>query len=97
MKKIFSIAMAAVLLMAGCVKENTSLNEMGGKVSVSFTANLPIEASRTVGDGSQADELYYAIYDTAGNLFASYPYEDEPIAVSGNVARVTLDLVKGQT
>ena len=50
MRKIFSIAMAAVLLMAGCVKEEISLNENGGKVKVTFTASLPMYwASSPVG------------------------------------------------
>ena len=97
MKKIFSFAMAAVLLMAGCVKEDLSLNGNDGKVQVTFTANLPIEASRAlVGDGSKVNELNYAIYDDAGKLFASYPYEND-VEVIDNHATVTLDLVKGQS
>ncbi|MBQ3247632.1 MAG: hypothetical protein IJB08_06280, partial [Alistipes sp.] len=97
MKKIFLFAMAAVLLMAGCVKEEISHNGNDGKVQVTFTANLPIEASRAlVGDGSKVNELNYAIYDDAGELFASYPYEND-VEVIDNHATVTLDLVKGQS
>ena len=89
--------MAAVLLMAGCVKEEISHNGNDGKVQVTFTANLPIEASRAlVGDGSKVNELNYAIYDDAGELFASYPYQDD-VEVIDNHATVTLDLVKGQS
>ena len=88
--------MAAVLLMVGCAKDTDSLNAGGETVAVTFSANLPIEVSRTVGDGSQANVLNYAIYDANGVLFANYPYEND-VQVSGNKATVTLDLVKGQT
>ncbi len=96
MRRFLSFAMAAVLLMAGCAKDYDSLSASDETVAVTFSANLPIEVSRTVGDGSQANVLNYAIYDTNGNLFTGYPYEDN-VAVSGNKATVKLDLVKGQT
>ena len=96
MKKIFSFAMAAVLLMAGCVKEDLSLNGNDGKVQVTFTAELPIEVSRAeVGDGTKADVVKYAIYGTDGVLFDGYNYQD--LEVNGKTATLTLDLVKGQS
>ncbi len=96
MKKIFSFAMAAVLLMAGCVKDDLSLNGNDGKVQVTFTAELPIEVSRAeVGDGTKADVVKYAIYGTDGVLFDGYNYQD--LEVKGKTATLTLDLVKGQS
>ena len=44
MRKIFSIAMAAVLLMAGCVKEEISLNENGGEITL-----YAVEETRVAG------------------------------------------------
>ncbi len=94
MRKILSFAMLAMLLVAGCAKDVDSLNG-GDTVAVTFSAKLPVEVSRTVGDGSQATVLKYAIYSTEGVLFDGYNYQD--LTVQGNVATLTLDLVKGQS
>ena len=93
MRKIFSIAMAAVLLMAGCVKEEISLNENGGKVKVTFTASLPmdVEISRA-GQGELANQIHCAIYNEAGGYLIG-----KDIVATNKVANLELELIKGET
>ena len=93
MRKIFSIAMAAVLLMAGCVKEEISLNENGGKVKVTFTASLPmdVEISRA-GQGELANQIHCAIYNEAGEYLIG-----KDIVATNKVANLELELIKGET
>ena len=95
MKKFFSFAAVAALLLSGCVKENIATVENGEKVTVTFTTELPIEVSRAyVGDGTKADVVKYGIYNQkTGELYPDYNYQD--LEISGKVARLTLDLVKG--
>ncbi|MBO5235088.1 MAG: hypothetical protein J6B27_05195, partial [Alistipes sp.] len=93
MRKIFSIAMAAVLLMAGCVKEEISLNENGGKVKVTFTASLPmdVEISRA-GEGELANQIHCAIYNEAGEYLIG-----KDIVATNKVAHLDFELIKGET
>ena len=93
MRKIFSIAMAAVLLMAGCVKEEISLNENGGKVKVTFTASLPmdVEISRA-GQGELANQIHCAIYNEAGEFLV-----EKDVVANQKVAHLDFELIKGET
>ena len=95
MKKLLSFAMAAVLLMASCVKENISLNGEGGEVNVTFTTQLPIsvEVSRAIADGSQAVNVHYAIYDANNN---NKFLKSGDVTAEHNVARIDLNLIKGE-
>ena len=53
----------AVLFTTSCVKEDISSSIAGGEVEVTFTANLPELGTRTYGDGTKADILYYNVYE----------------------------------
>lgn len=79
MKKLLYCAAALVmLLMAGsCQKENLS-PERGGK-TVTFTVSAPSQIeTKTIGDGLNVNELYYAVYKTD-------PNQDHSIDDSGTI------------
>ena len=66
MKNIFRFLMAvAVLFTASCAKEDISSSIAGGEVEVTFTANLPELGTRACADGTNANILYYNVYDAA--------------------------------
>ncbi|MBO5235076.1 MAG: hypothetical protein J6B27_05135 [Alistipes sp.] len=95
MKKIFSVVMAAVLLMTGCVKENISHNGNEGKVQVTFTATLPmqVEISRA-GQAGQIDEIVYVVYN---NETPMKKLTEGTLTVTNKTANLNLDLIKGET
>lgn len=91
MKKILSfIALAALLLTASCNKQESPVL---GDDQVTISLGLEgVSATRAISDGSQVDQLVYAIYDKNGNLtsikgneLVTFPYT------------LNLPLVKGQT
>ena len=91
MKKILSfIALAALLLTASCNKQESPVL---GDDQVTISLGLEgVSATRAISDGSQVDQLVYAIYDKNGNLTSiegnevvTFPYT------------LNLPLVKGQT
>ena len=68
MKRMFLSMLAAVTLFASCSQEDVvSQQQATGEESlVSFTVTTPQLGSRAAavdGDGSQATDLYYAVYD----------------------------------
>ena len=95
MKKIFSVVMAAVLLMTGCVKENISHNGNEGKVQVTFTATLPmqVEISRA-GQAGEIDEIVYVVYN---NETPMKKLTEGTLTVTNKTANLNLDLIKGET
>lgn len=91
MKKILSfIALAALLLTASCNKQESPVL---GDDQVTISLGLEgVSATRAISDGSQVDQLVYAIYDKngiltsiKGNELVTFPYT------------LNLPLVKGQT
>ena len=60
------ISLAAILLMSSCAQEEPFGG--GDKVMVKFTAQLPgYIDSRAIGDGKNADELFFWVYDENNN------------------------------
>ena len=54
----------AVLFTTSCAKEDISSSIANGEtVEITFTANLPELGTRTYGDGTKADILYYNVYE----------------------------------
>ncbi len=92
MRKILSFAMAAVLLVAGCAKED-SFSAGNESVEVIFTADLPIQTEVVrAGEANLPQEIVYVVYNEAKTKL-----KDGTLTVQNKTARLTLDLIKGET
>ncbi|MBO7197250.1 MAG: hypothetical protein J6V28_00430 [Tidjanibacter sp.] len=71
MKKLFvsMFAIAAAVFATSCTNEVLPEAQLGDEATVSYTVNAPEVATRVFGDGTQATNLYYAVYlwDKNGN------------------------------
>lgn len=65
MKKIFTLmATVAALFATSCANDATDVVSVdGGETLVTLTAEAPVLASRTTGDGTTAKNLFFAVYD----------------------------------
>ena len=92
--------LAAVTLFASCSEEEL-VSKTGGESLVNFTITAPELGSRaaTIGNGSSATDLYYAVYDETINeivttISKTEQAKKETIAV-GTVKEITLPLLNG--
>ena len=95
MKKFILCALAATLFIAGaCQKENVK----GGESSeVTIAVDLPIGlATKSIGDGTTATELYYAVFNQ-NNEYVQSLAQTAPVTVVGKTAQVKLKLVRNYT
>lgn len=84
MKKLnyLLLAVMSILFAASCSQDETLSVESGDASTVTFTVDVPESGpqSRAIGDGTQATQLFYAVYDLEGMLItkkdetASYPH-----------------------
>ena len=84
MKKLnyLLLAVMTMLFAASCSQDETLSIESGDTSTVTFTVDVPDSGpqSRAIGDGTQATQLFYAVYDLENNLLteknetASYPH-----------------------
>ena len=67
MKKLIycALALAAGLFATSCQQEN--LEPVQGASTVTFTVNVPEVATKAIGDGSDINNLLYAVYRTEAN------------------------------
>ncbi|MBR1804411.1 MAG: hypothetical protein IJ775_05865 [Muribaculaceae bacterium] len=97
MKKIqLWLAAASVMMMtAACSSEaNEPVQPAQEKASVEFTVNLDGIESRANGDGTTADQLIFAVFDSEGNELAALRQND--VAVTGREATVKTSVARGQ-
>ncbi len=96
MKNIFRFLMAvAVLFTASCAKEDISSSIGGGEVEVTFTANLPELGTRAYADGTNANILYYNVYDAATDTLLQVSGSKELDA--DKLFIVNIPMLKGMT
>ena len=96
MKNIFRFLMAvAVLFTASCSKEDISSSIGGGEVEVTFTANLPELGTRAYADGTNANILYYNVYDAATDTLLQVSGSKE--ADGEKLFIVNIPMLKGMT
>lgn len=89
--------MALVVLLASCSKEETPGQVYGDESLVTFTLSTGDLATKTAGDGTTAKQLYYAVYDAAGEMVEQISANAEPAAMSNSGAQVEMSLLNGQT
>ena len=95
MKKIIYSLMAATFLFAtSCSEDEVLSNNQGNEAEVTFTTNLDgILASRAIADGTTVDQLTFNVYSN-GTLLSELT---QTVSVTNKTAKVTANLVKGQT
>ncbi len=96
MKNIFRFLMAvAVLFTASCAKEDISSSIGGGKVEVTFTANLPELGTRAYGEGKLVDILYYNVYEQGTDNKLDLSGYQKAQTQGQSLYTITLPMIKG--
>ena len=99
MRRIYSmLAIAGMLFATACSQDEVSETQIGGESQVTFTTELPsaLAASRTMGDGTTATTLSYAIYK-AGSTTPLITSEDEITFNTELKANFDVSLVNGMS
>lgn len=96
MKKIlFSIVAVAALVATSCQREAEEAIQTREAV-VTFVVETPEIGTRAFGDGTSATDLYYGIYDKAGELISAISKVDDANKETINISTtVSLNLVTG--
>lgn len=80
------------LAAVSCTKVDSSKND----TCVTFIVETPEIATKALGDGTSANDLYYAIYDEAGNLMSQISKVSESDKESINISKtISTRLVTG--
>ena len=90
--KTFAIAAMAVLAGA-CAKEQVAQEGQTGMVT--FEVENPVAVTKAIGDGMTAKQLYYQVFDAAGNPIAGLPVQQKTL--SSLKTTVSFQLIKDQT
>lgn len=89
--KTFAVAAMAVLAGA-CAKEN---EQLAGPSNVTFEVSTPEIATKAIGDGMTATQLYYQVFDAEGKVIEGLGVQNKEL-VSGKTT-VSFQLIKDQT
>lgn len=94
-KYIFAAALAVLAL--GCSKEQVAVDGTpdGQEVAVTFTTELPVVATKAIGDGLTAKNLMVAVYENDAEK--THLSLDKTATLEGLHATVNFSLVKGKT
>lgn len=84
-------AVAVAVLTVGCAKEQGTQEE---PANVTFEIENPVAATKAIGDGTTAKQLYYQVFDAAGNPIAGLPVQNKTL--SSLKTTVSFQLVKDQ-
>ena len=94
MKKFILMIFAAAALAVSCQKGDSTQE---GASEVTFSVGVPAGvAVKSIGDGSSATELYYAVFDDEGKYLEGLAQET-PLVVEDKTAEITLKLVRNFT
>lgn len=93
MKSVKYILVAALaMLAAACAKEN---EQLAGPSNVTFEISTPEIATKAIGDGMTATQLYYQVFDAEGKVIEGLGVQNKEL-VSGKTT-VSFQLIKDQT
>lgn len=84
-------AVAVAVLTVGCAKEQGTQE---GPANVTFEIENPVAATKAIGDGTTAKQLYYQVFDAAGNPIAGLPVQNKTL--SSLKTTVSFQLIKDQ-
>lgn len=90
--KSFAVAAMSVLALA-CAKEQVGPD--GAMVEATFDVDVPgVMATKAIGDGMTASQLYYQVFDAEGNVIEGLGVQTAEL--SGKKATVSFQLIKDQ-
>lgn len=96
MKKLFFVVAAVAAMLTACSNDETIIGT--SKTKATFTINSPELTTRYFGEGKEANNLYYAVYDAVeGGLVSGISKIQTPEDISTGKAEVTMYLVEGRT
>ncbi len=88
-KSLATVAVA--VLTVGCAKEQGTQE---GPANVTFEIENPVAVTKAIGDGTTSKQLYYQVFDAAGNPIAGIPAQWKNL--SSLKTTVSFQLVKDQ-
>lgn len=93
-KNLFNtFAIAAMAVLAGaCAKEQVGQEGQTGMVT--FEVENPVAVTKAIGDGMTAKQLYYQVFDAAGNPIAGLPVQTTEL--TSLKTTVSFQLIKDQ-
>lgn len=99
-RSLYAVLALPALLLGSCQSEE--MMPAGGDGNVTFIAELPgnfTRADMAYGDGTTAQDLTYAVYESGTtNVLLKSGDEGAPaVAIANREAKLTLNLVKGKT
>ena len=95
MKKLLYAVAAFAVLFTSCAKDDAVAPVEDKEALVSFCVNSPAVATR-YGEGTTAQDLYYAVYDTQEGFVAGLSATDTPVTINISTT-VNLNLVQGRS
>lgn len=96
MKKFILFAFAAAMLLSGACQKVNDTNE-GDFVDVTLSVDIPYGiATKSIGDGTTATELYYGVFSQDGEYIQSLA-QTAALPVDGKTATLKLKLVRNYT
>ena len=105
MKKNYLLGMFAatgMLLATSCSNDELEAAQSGNEAQVTFSLGLENGiGSRAISDGTQANKLVYAVYNSNGEALPIFDGAKQKIAQIGDITKqaheVCITLAKGQT
>ena len=88
------MAAAVIFSAVSCAKEDISSSIGGGEVEVTFTANLADMGTRAIGDGTSANQVYLAVYETGKTKPLPVINPKTPNLVQGKKATISVVLLR---
>ena len=88
------MAAAVIFSAVSCAKEDISSSIGGGEVEVTFTANLADIGTRAIGDGTSANQVYLAVYETGKTKPLPVINPKTPNLVQGKKATISVVLLR---
>lgn len=88
------MAAAVIISAVSCAKEDISSSIGGGEVEVTFTANLADLGTRAIGDGTSANQVYLAVYETGKTKPLPVINPETPNLVQGKKATISVVLLR---
>ena len=95
---IVSVATSALIMASSCANNDDFGNSSGDLAQISFSLQADgTMRTRSISDGSGADQLTYRVFDKNGNIIDGMPKKTEAATDLTTGHKVTINLAKGQT
>ena len=97
-KSLLAVAALSAMFIASCSEPYYDVNDPKSLSKVRIYVETPEFVSRAYGDGTNATDLYYGVYDAQGNLVSAISKVDDNNKEEINISKtLNLSLVTGNT